>query len=239
MRLIKRKSAWLAGVGLLVIGMAITVMLLHKTVTLCVDGESRRVSTFALTVGGLLRTEEVVLNPADTLSPGLNHWLRRGETVTVEHAVPVLVTADGKTHALFTVERYPLKLLGLAGITPLQSYDVALSNGLFIDLSDQLPRAAALNLQIRRAVTLTLVTESGEETLRSAAATVSEALWQSGITLHAADRLQPAPDTPLTEGLTVTLQQSREVTIRTAAGEIHTRTAAASVGEALAEAHLP
>jgi len=88
-------------------------------------------------------------------------------------------------------------------------------------------------------VTFTLISESGVETLRSAAATVSEALWQSGIVLYAADRLQPASGAPLTAGLTVTLRRSRVVTIRTAAGEIHTRTAADTVGEALVEAHLP
>jgi uncharacterized protein YabE (DUF348 family) len=235
----KRKFVWLAGIGLLVVGIVITaVLLLHKTVTLSVDGESRRVSTYALTVGGLLQAEGIALDPADTIIPAVHHWLNHGETVMVEHAVPVLITADGKTHALLTADRRPIELLTQAGVA-LQSGDVLLSGGLSILPGDQLPRAASLYLQVRRAVTFTLQSESGEETLHSAAATVSEALWQSGIVLYAADRLHPAPGAPLTAGLTVTLQRSRAVTIRTAAGEIHTRTAAATVGETLAEAHLP
>jgi uncharacterized protein YabE (DUF348 family) len=235
----KRKFAWLTGIGFLVVGIVITaVLLLHKTVTLSVDGESRRVSTYALTVGGLLQAEGIALDPADTISPAVHHWLNRGETVTVEHAVPVLITADGKTHALLTADRRPIELLAQAGVA-LRSSDVLLSGGLPMLPADQLPRAAALNLQVRRAVTITLQSESGEEILHSAAATVSEALWQSGIVLHAADRIQPAPGASLTADLTITLRRSRAVTIRTAAGEIHTRTAAATVGEALAEAHLP
>jgi len=235
----KRKYIWLAGIGLLIGGLVLAaVLLLHKTVTLSVNGVSRRVSTYALTVGGLLQAEGIALDPADTLSPTVQHWLRRGETVTVEQAVPVLIAADEETHALLTADRRPIELLAMAGVA-LQSGDLLLSGGLPIDPSDQLPRAAALNLQIRRAVTFTLQSESGAEILRSAAATVSEALWQSGIVLHAADRLQPAAGAPLTAGLVVTLQRSHLLTIRTAAGEIHIRSAAATVGEALAEAHLP
>ena len=126
----KRKLVWLAGIGLLVVGIVITaVLLLHKTVTLSVDGESRRVSTYALTVGGLLQAEGIALDPADTLSPAVHHWLNRGETVTVEHAVPVLITADGKTHTLLTADRRPVELLAQAGVA-LQSGDVLLSGGL-------------------------------------------------------------------------------------------------------------
>ena len=235
----KHRFTWLAGLGLLIVGTTITaVLLIHKTITLSVDGESRRFGTFALTVGGLLQTEGIALNPEDSLSPAVNHWLRDGETVTIEHAVPVLITADGETNALLTVERRPLELLAQVGVA-LQPGDGLLSGGLTIVPGDPLPRAPALSLQIRRAVTFILLSDRGEEIIRSAAATLSEALWQSGIILYAADRLQPAPSTPLTAGLTVTLQRSRPVTLRTADGEIYTRSAASTVGEALAEAHLP
>jgi len=234
----KNKFAWLVGLGLLVVGLALTMLLLiHKTVTLRVDDQSRRMGTFALTVGGLLQTQGIALGPADTLSPGVHHWLRRGETITIQHAVPVLITADGKTHTLLTVERRPLELLAQVGLA-LQSGDELLSGGLSISSADPLPRAPALNLQIRRAVSFTLQSDAGQETLRSSAATVSEALWQSGIILNAADRLQPAPNTPLTAGLAVKLQRSHPVTIRTASAEILIRSAASTVGEALAEAHL-
>jgi resuscitation-promoting factor RpfB len=149
-----------------------------------------------------------------------------------------LITADGKTHSIFIVERRPAELLAQAGLA-LQTGDLLLSNGQPVSPGDSLPRAAVLNLQIRRAATFTLETDQGAETLRSAAGTVGEALWQSGIVLYAADRLEPGASTPLIAGLTVRLQRSQPVTIRTAAGVIQTRTAAATVGEALAEAHLP
>jgi len=126
----KRKLFWLAGLGLLVTVFAIaTVLLLHKTVTLSVDGESRHISTYALTVGGLLRDEGITLDPADTLSPAVYHWLRRGETVILERAVPVQITADENMHTLLTVERLPLNLLAQAGVA-LQSGDLLLSGGL-------------------------------------------------------------------------------------------------------------
>jgi uncharacterized protein YabE (DUF348 family) len=235
---VKRKFNWLAGFGILLVGIAIiVVVLVHKTVLLEVNGESRRLSTYALTVGGLLHAEGIALAPADSLSPGASHWLKRGETVTIERAVPVLIAADGKTLSLLTVERRPAALLSQAGVA-LGSGDVLLSNGLPIAPSAPLPRAPVQYLQIRRAVAFTLKSDGRQEILHSAAATVAEALWQSGIVLFAADRVQPPPATPLTAGLTVTLQRSRPVTIRTASAEIQLRSAAATVGEVLAEAHL-
>lgn len=235
----KKKISWLAGIGLLVAALAITaVALVRKTITLRVNGDERRVSTYALTVGGLLQAEGIALNPADTLSPAVDHWLGRDDIVTVEHAVPVVVAADGQTHPLLTVERRPGELLAQAGVA-LHTGDVLLSGGLPVVPDDLLPRRAALNLQVRRAVTFTLQSEGGEELLHSAAATVGEALWQSGIVLYVADRLNPGPGAPLTAGLIVSLHRSRMVTIRTAAGETRLRTAAATVGDALVEAHLP
>ncbi len=235
---VKRRTLWLMGSGLLVIGAAIlAILLLRKTVTIQVDGVSRRVSTFALTAGGLLRAEGIAVNPSDRLTPAVNHWLRPGDAISLDRAVQVTIFADGKTYSLFTVERQPQALLQQAGVA-LRPGDVLLSGSLSIDPGDQLPRAVSLSLQVRRAVSFSFVDENGEKTLRSAASTVGEALWQNGIVLHAADRLEPPPGAALTEGLTVTLHASHEVTIRTASGDVRTRTSAATVGEALVEAHL-
>ncbi len=234
----KRKYTWLLGSVLLLAGLAIAgLLLLHKTVTLRMDGNSRRIDTYALTVGGLLQTRGIALDPADALTPGVYHWLHRGETITIERAVPVVISADGQAHSLLSVERRPLELLAQAGFT-LQSGDVLLSGGLPVSPTDLLPRAPALNLQIRREVTFTLQSGADVETLHSSAATVGQALWQSGIVLYAADRLQPPSGAPLTAGLVVNLARSQAVTIHTASGETHLRSAASTVGEALAEAHL-
>lgn len=235
----KQKIPWLAGFGLLGVGLVLTaVLLLHKTITLTMDGETRQVRTFALTVGGLLKSEAIALNPADTLSPTVDHGLRDGDIVILEHAVAVQITADGKTYSLFTAERHPDRLLDQAGVT-LGSGDLLLSNGLIIAPADPLPRRSALSLQIRRVVPFLFRSDTGEETLRSAASTIGEALWQAGIVLYAADRLDPASDTPLSPDLIVTLQRSRPITIRSASGEVQLRTAASTVGEALVDANLP
>ena len=74
--------------------------------------------------------------------------------------------------------------------------------------------------------------------MRSAAATVGEALWEAGLQLHRADLVTPTLDTPLTETLQVSVSRSRPVTLLVDGQNLHIRTHGATVGDLLAEAGL-
>ena len=232
-------------------------ILAHKTVTLVVDGQSRSLMTYVLTVEQLLRIKQVPTSPQDRLVPNANQWLRDGETVSLDHAVQVQVLADGIIHTLLSAERAPERLLAQAGIS-LRPGDKVLRNGLPVNPDESLPRASSYSLQIRRAVTITLTT-IGEElgksssgplisnpalvasvtrTITSTAATLGEALWDAGITLYAADRLAPPPGTPLTSNLHATLKRSRPFIIQAQDGNLPIRSSADTVGQALAEVSL-
>jgi uncharacterized protein YabE (DUF348 family) len=102
-----------------------------------------------------------------------------------------------------------------------------------------LPAAPAYVLQIRRAVTLTLVTPQGTRPIQTSAFTVGQALAENGFALYAADRLVPSAGTPLNAPLTVTYIPSRVISIRLGERSIESRTAAETVGAALAEAGIP
>jgi len=151
---------------------------------------------------------------------------------------PITILDGDQVYTLATTERLPSKLLAEANIS-LAPADRLLYLGAAIPLDQPLPEAQSYTLQIRRAVTLTLVKPDGEQTIQTAAFTVGQALTEAGIPLYAADRLDPPAETPITGPLTVTYTPSREITVSADGQSLAIRSAAATVGQALAEAGIP
>lgn len=232
--------------ALLLGGLFLAGMGFRKTVTLQIDQETQRHTTFALNVGGFLNYLEISLGPEDRLSPPPNHWLKEGELVKIERAARVEIMADGQLHDLLTAERLPARLLEQVSIT-LQPEDILISNAQPIAKDDLLPPAQNHSLQVLRARAIHLTEGSQKSTFLTAAPTLGQALWEAGVDLYAEDLLNPPADTPLLsetgttalEMLEVDLQLSRLVTIQVNGKDLGVRTAAGMVGEVLALANLP
>jgi len=152
--------------------------------------------------------------------------------------IPVTIFADGQIYKLSASQRTPAELLAEAGLT-LGENDRLLYLGTPVQLNTDLPPVNSYTLTVRRAVTLTVVAPDGTQTIQSSANTVGQALAEAGFTLYAADRLDPPAGTPLDEPLTVTYQPSRELTVTVDGTSLQVRSAAPTVGEALAEAGIP
>ncbi len=211
---------------------------LRKTITLSVDGQSQRLTTYALKVGDLLHAQSISLSPNDKLSPPLTAWLKNKVTISLIHAIPVQILADGVIYSLNSPERTPSDLLTQAGVL-IQSGDLLLSNGQSIDSSQSFPLdTQSISIQVLRSVPFTLTVDGKTKSLSSTATTLGSALWTAGYSLFTSDQLVPPPDTPLTSGLSAMLTRSRAVTIQTQTGLVNIRTAARTVGEALEAAHL-
>ncbi len=149
----------------------------------------------------------------------------------------ITILDDEHVHTLAARNAVPADLLAEAGLH-LAPADRVLANGL--PISPDSPLACRdCTLQIRRAVPITLVTPDGEQTFESAAFTLGEALDAFGLELHAADFLDPPAETPLTAPLTVTYRPARDLSIQVGGRVVHVRSAAETVGEALAEAGIP
>jgi len=149
----------------------------------------------------------------------------------------VLIVDNHKTITLQTDENIPSKLLNEAGIT-LNPDDRVLLNGLPTSL-DQPITNTPITIQIRRAVSITLVTPDGQKQLQSSAFTVGEALQEATYWLHARDKVEPALNSPISDGMTITVTPSRELTVSVDGGAMRINSAAQTVGEALAEAGIP
>ncbi|MDD2920930.1 MAG: G5 domain-containing protein [Anaerolineales bacterium] len=146
---------------------------------------------------------------------------------------------DGENiRALQTSERAPLALLAQAGIAP-QPNDRVLFNGRAFPIDQALPNAKTIQLQLRRAVTLTLVTPQGQEDFQTSALTVGEALSEVGLNLAKNDLLDPPAETPITQSLTVTYSPARALTILADGKIINAYSSARTVGGALTEAGIP
>ncbi|MBI1854621.1 MAG: DUF348 domain-containing protein, partial [Chloroflexi bacterium] len=148
---------------------------------------------------------------------------------------PTVTILDGKnSYTLITNEREAGKLIVQAGIV-LGSADRLFFNGYAVSVSQQLAPAKTTTLQIRRAMTITI----NGRAIQSAALTVGEAMSEAGLQLYAAEQLDPPADTPITNAMTVTYTPSREFIVSVDGRQVRIRSAARTVGGALAEAGIP
>ena len=88
-------------------------------------------------------------------------------------------------------------------------------------------------------VNVTLVTVQGRQTIQTSALTVREVLSEAGIQPGEYDVIDPALDSPVFAEMTITHIPARELTVSVGGQVMTIRSAARTVGEALAEAGLP
>ncbi len=146
---------------------------------------------------------------------------------------------DGETILTVTSSsKTPLLILTEAGITP-QPTDRVLVNGIPFALDESITANDSFQLQLRRSVPLTFVTPQGELTIQTSALTVGQALSDAGFSLGMNDVINPPADTAVNSAMTVTYFPVRDLVVTTGEKTITIRSAAGTVGAALAEAGIP
>ena len=149
----------------------------------------------------------------------------------------VTIIDNDQVITLQTEELDPYALISQAGIN-LDEKDQIFSNG-FPILPDETIAEFPITLQIRHAVTLTLVTPDGQQSFETSALTVGEALTEAGITIHEDDMIEPSPSSPITAALTINYLPSQILTVSVDGKSIKVKSTAKIVGEALAETGIP
>jgi uncharacterized protein YabE (DUF348 family) len=169
------------------------------------------------------------------------HWLARAFLLFATACQPLssqVTVIDGdKIQRIETNGKALMPILEQAGIV-LGANDRILVDGMQMPL-DSSTLSDADTIQIRRAVSLTLVTPEGQQTIESSALTVGQALTEAGLALSQGDLLDPPAETPITQPLTVTFAPARDLTVFVGDKTLNIRSAAGTVGEALAEAGIP
>jgi len=234
------KPIWLGilSAALVLTGSWLVVLGMGKAVTLVVDGQQRYLVTSAFTVGGLLKAENISVGEQDYLQPEADQWIKNSSVILLERGSQIHIQTDDSSNFLLSTERFPANLLSLAGVR-LYPGDRLLVDGQPALPDQKLASRLTHSIQVRQAVPLYIVDLGSQAcTIYSAAATLGQALWEAGITLYNSDRISPGLETPLSGSLQATLTRSREVVIQTKSGQVKTRLAAATVGEALIAAGL-
>src|SRR5690625_7929294 len=96
-----RRTAQAAILGMVVAGVGGWSML-HKDITLEVDGNQTRIDTFASNVDGVLSGAGIEVGPEDLVAPALGSQIADGATIVVRSAAPLDVVIDGKTESILT-----------------------------------------------------------------------------------------------------------------------------------------
>ncbi|MFH8346226.1 ubiquitin-like domain-containing protein [Streptomyces sp. NPDC018045] len=182
-----------------------------KAVRIDVDGEPRTLHTFAADVGDLLADEDVEVGAHDLVEPAADAALTSGDEIVVRYGRPVRLTLDGERRQVWTTAETVGGALRQLGVRAEGAH-------LSADPGRRIGRNG-LDLDVRTERSVTFVADGREHTVRTNAATVSEALDQAGIVLRGEDTTSVAPESFPRDGQTVSVlritgaEKVREVTI--------------------------
>lgn len=233
----RKNITLLAAFGLTLALFLILWLGIQRQVVFVIDGNRQSTRVRAITVGGALKAAGLSVHENDVVQPRPGAWLKNGMEIEITHARSVIlqVLPDGEISQWISASRTAAELLAEAKV-PLDEKDGLWANGEPVSAQQELAPGAALGLVVRRAQRITLRVDGEVQTIFSSAATLGEALAAAGILLHPADRLTPAADSPLDGAVDAELHRAVELSIQADGGVIQARSAAGSVGEALAEA---
>ncbi|MBC7267296.1 MAG: DUF348 domain-containing protein [Streptomyces sp.] len=177
-----------------------------KAIELSVDGQPRRLHTFADDVTELLADEGVELGAHDVVAPAPGTALTSGDEVVVRYGRPLRLTLDGRRHQVWTTARTVAGALRQFGVRPQGAY-------LSVPSSRRIGRDG-LTLDVRTERAVTIMADGRARTIRTNVATVREAVEEAGVTLRGQDSTSVAQDSFPRDGQTISvlrITKGREV----------------------------
>jgi len=188
-----------------------TIAALTKTVSISVDGTTRQVTTLAGSVQGALTAAGLNVNAHDTLAPVGAAAISDGSRIALNRGRPFTVTVDGRKQTIWTTAKTVDEALAEIGRDP-ADYQLSANRSRPIPLGGMQVTAASLHT----------VSVAGSHVkparITSPARTVAELLHEQGVALGRNDRVSPALDTVLSDGVTVTVRTLPTVVIADGTG---------------------
>lgn len=175
----------------------------HKDITVDVNGETMQLATFSTDVKGALEAAGVQVGADDFVSANPDDVLTSGETITVRTSKPVAVTVDGVEKQLSSTALTVQDLLGDMGdIAPGAAVKAA-----GVDMDGDATVTDGMKLEVV-SPKIIQVNDGGKVTYTSIAAkTVRDVIEARGIDVDEDDRVTPSMGTPVTEGMTIKVDQ--------------------------------
>ncbi|WP_391654262.1 ubiquitin-like domain-containing protein, partial [Streptomyces tamarix] len=173
-----------------------------KAIRLSVDGAPRTLHTFADDVGELLAAEGIAVGAHDLVSPAPGAALASGDEVVVRWGRPLDLDLDGRVRRLWTTARTVDEALRRLGVR---------AEGAHLSRSRSAPiDRDGLALAVRTERAVTFLADGRERTVRTNAATVTEALTRAGIALRGQDTTSVPADAFPRDGQTITVLRVRD-----------------------------
>jgi resuscitation-promoting factor RpfB len=190
----------LALVTIAAVAFVVPELLPHSpAVTIRVDGAERiSAETDADTVRGALREHGVKLGTEDRVSPRLGAKVSDGLTVNVFRAFPVVVDFDGDFRSVDTTWANPAQLVRQLDLDPNKTS--------IVTAPTRLTQDSLVGLRTLKDVTISV--DGTTNTATTGALNVGQFLQQNGVVLRPGDQLTPPAETPLADGLTVSVARS-------------------------------
>ncbi|MFE3543512.1 transglycosylase family protein [Nocardia sp. NPDC059177] len=173
----------------------------HKTVALVVDGERTELSTMSRDVRAILGDAGYEISEHDEVIPAAGAKVSDGATITLNRGREITLTVDGVERTVWTT--------GNTAGDALAQMQIPADTHVVPTRTEELPlEGAALSVYSPRTIVL-IDGGAAPVDVRLAAATVGEFLAAAGVPLANEDFAEPAADSPLTEGMTVTVTRQR------------------------------
>ncbi|MEV0709668.1 transglycosylase family protein [Nocardia aurea] len=184
----------------LIVGAAMAIVN-RKTVTVVVDGEQTTQTTMSRNVAGLLRAAGFDVSDRDLVRPSPAAALVDGATIVFNRAREITLTIDGKAQKVWTT--------GVTAGEAMEQLKIPADNYVAPARGERLPLVGA-SMRVSTPRTVALLDGIGNTVdVRLAAPTVGEFLTVAGIPLIERDSVEPAADTPVTDGMKVVVTRQR------------------------------
>jgi uncharacterized protein YabE (DUF348 family) len=195
----RRLAALASGVAIVVVATGGTIaarVLDSTTVELMVDGEPSQVDTRGDTVGDVLRAADVEVGEHDVVTPAETEPISDGDRIAVRHAKPLTLVVDGSSRTVWVLSDDVAGALSEAGVHD-DAYVSASRSRTF--------GAEGISLSVRMPKDVAIAADGATVPHSSTAATVGDLMAEAGVVLGAGDLVQPAPETPISGGLLVSV----------------------------------
>lgn len=218
-----------------VLGILFIVLSLHKTVFLVINGQTEEITTYALTVNGLLKSQELQLTEYERITPGPGTILWGGELIILNLSSSIEITADGDLETVQTAERRPENILLMEGHT-LYPKDRIFVDGVLAEKDTLISLGKNHQIELLRGTPITVEFETGSQQFITDADTLSEALEKEGIEIFEADKISKPLSSALDGSpINITLIRAKPLLVYLANESVTIRATAETVGAALAQ----
>ncbi|MBN9325455.1 MAG: DUF348 domain-containing protein, partial [Cellulomonas sp.] len=181
----------------LVAGATSAFAVLHKQVTVDVDGTSTQVQAFGRTVGDILGAQHVAVGDKDLVAPALDEPVAQGAQIVVRHGHPLDLEIDGQQQQVWTT-----------ALTVGEAVDaMGLHEGVRLSAS----RSSTLGrepLRVSTQKTIHLAVDGQVIDGVTTAGTVRDALKDIGLVLNEGDQLSGPLDAAAVDGLVVMVNRA-------------------------------